>query len=199
MSRKKSSTERAPRKLRRTRHVPSVYESIRTLETLNPTSAHPGALALLCDVLALWARHMMALNPNAAAHVYRALCDAWGENRRELYDELDMDDPRDRATVAYHGAFRARLGELLGKKPDRIYPGDRRESEKLLGTIQRDLVAMCQRAVAAAAPNGEAAREMPDESPDELPAGDVVDLSCWAQSHPRPVRNLLFQEKGGAQ
>lgn len=31
----------------------------------------------------------------------------------------------------------------------------------------------------------------------EVPAG-VIDLSYWRQSHPRPIRNLLFAEKGGA-
>jgi hypothetical protein len=39
--------------------------------------------------------------------------------------------------------------------------------------------------------------ETPDAAPRVLPA-HVVDLSCWIQSHPRPVRNLLFAEKGGA-
>ena len=39
--------------------------------------------------------------------------------------------------------------------------------------------------------------EVPDERPDELPRDNVVDLSCWAQSHPRPIRSLMFQEKGG--
>jgi hypothetical protein len=40
-----------------------------------------------------------------------------------------------------------------------------------------------------------------DDETDETPASaddssaKVVDLSTWAQSHPRPVRNLLFAEK----
>lgn len=41
------------------------------------------------------------------------------------------------------------------------------------------------------------------DEPAELPApapphlAPVVDLNLWRQAHPRPVRNLLFAEKGG--
>lgn len=35
------------------------------------------------------------------------------------------------------------------------------------------------------------------ESPPRETPANVYDLSCWIQSHPRPVRNLLFAEKEG--
>jgi len=39
----------------------------------------------------------------------------------------------------------------------------------------------------------------PDASPEEMPHSNVVDMWCWAQSHTRPVRNLLFAERADLQ
>ena len=46
----------------------------------------------------------------------------------------------------------------------------------------------------------EATDETPAETPDEATfdesqAGEVVDLLCWIQANPRPIKNLLFAEK----
>ncbi len=37
----------------------------------------------------------------------------------------------------------------------------------------------------------------PDKMDSSAPAADVVDLAGWLSSHPRPIRNLIFAEKGG--
>ncbi len=39
----------------------------------------------------------------------------------------------------------------------------------------------------------------PDASPEEMPRANVFDMWCWAQSHTRPVRNLLFAERADLQ
>ncbi len=55
-------------------------------------------------------------------------------------------------------------------------------------------VALRERVIALNTPEGE-----PQDSPEEMPHSNVVDMWCWAQSHTRPVRNLLFAERADLQ
>lgn len=189
---------------RRRRHMPGVYDRIRALETLKETPDNAERIALISDVLALWARYMLAANPSTAAPLlYRALVDAWHNNRNE-YGHENMSDMREQGTVCFHSTFLNRFGELFNEpsnSPRKVWSGDRLRSDQALTTIYAALKGMQARAENAAAVFGETeVDETPTETPDEAvvepsQSGAVVELLCWIQSHLRPVKNLLFAEK----
>jgi hypothetical protein len=145
----------ATKPARKRRLMPSAYEKIRALETLKETEGNAEQVALLGDVLALWTRFMLEVDPSTAApRIYRALMDAWHENR-ELHGD-DMDAPHDRGASNFHGAFLARFGDLMGEKPALPHwEGKRRHSVEAAFDMIATLNEMRERVHKATALQGE--------------------------------------------
>lgn len=94
MSREKTAPKPAPqpasKRTRAPKRMSFTDEVIRDLSTVKETDDNRNDLTALCDNLALWARYMMELNPAAAAPFYRAVIDAWEDNRAAgLYKTRD--------------------------------------------------------------------------------------------------------------
>jgi hypothetical protein len=201
---KVTARDRQPAKSkRRRRHMPGVNDRVRALETLKETLDNGASVALLSDVLALWARYMLAANPSTAApRLYRALVDVWHDNRNE-YGHENMSDTREQGTVCFHASFINRFDELFNEpsvSPRKVWLGDRLRSDQTLTTICAMLKGMRERAENAAVFGETEVDETPTETPDEAAfepsqSGVVVELSCWIQSHPRTIKNSLFAEK----
>lgn len=194
---KAKPTPEQPKKRVKRRSSQYFYENIRFLDTMPATAEQS---RLLADVLAVWTRFMLDADPTVAGSIYRVLCDAWQVNRAERSLDEQNHDEHELVTRNFHGTVLSRLHELRGE--GRGYPVldyERKESEELTELMRATLDAMRLRVPSASAVLGESVdiQADVDETPasaDDSPA-HVVDLSTWVQSHPRPVRNLLFAEK----
>lgn len=206
--RKKGSTktkdeprETKPRRPRHTRHF---YETANYLDTIGATAEQ----TMLCaDVLAVWTRFMLAANPTAAGHVYRALYEAWGENRAEVDG-----DERDNITVLFHGAFLDRLREVRGEERGyNVTEFDEQRSERLAKLVGPILDEMRRRVASATAPAGASGRPAPTlrvkagraskgKMEDDtfasfgLLKGDVAEWE--GTTDPRPGEIIRFREDG---
>lgn len=170
---------------RRARHTAHVYEVVRNLDTLKATPANAAQIAALADALALWAHTMIGINPAAASRLYRALCDAWQDNRKELYGVDNMSDPRERHTVEFHSLTLDCYRELMGEPPSVL------KHQPLIDARAALLALMAQQAQGIIErTNGTQAEAIDTNEPTQT--GNVVDLQCWRESRPRPIRRTLF-------
>jgi hypothetical protein len=177
---------------RRDRHTSHVYEVVRNLDTLKETAANAEQIVALADALALWAHTMIRLNPTSAGHIYRALCDAWKHNRNELYGVENMSDPRERRTVAFHGLTLDCYRALMGVPPDGTpkYQPLIDERAALLSLMAEQAQGIIERT------DGPQAEAIDPAEPTQ--PGAVVDLQCWRESRPRPLKRTLFAEQSEA-
>lgn len=122
------------------RHSHHFYEVLRDLETLRETPANRAQLAGMSDVLTTWARVMLDVNfSTAAPRLYRVICDAWEDNRLELYPG-GRADSRDRRAVNFHTAFLLKFGKL----GDHTQPS-RADDSRALTACERDMRAVLAR------------------------------------------------------
>lgn len=158
-------------------------QTLRDLQALPPEKCADINAALLA-----WAADMARVNPPVfAAYLYAALGDTWEWNRRNLYPELRPalapEGHVDHTTVRHHGRFLYALALAQGdEQAARFYTRDDPDFKPPLREV----------------PGEPPPAELPDDAPDELPGDNVVDINCWTQYHARPIRNLLFAEKGDA-
>jgi hypothetical protein len=192
----KHKSGEAPRKPRRERHVPFCYEAIRSFDTLKETAGDEVALAGLAATLSLWTHAMMQINPASMARIYRAILDAWEDNRCELYGHDNFSDGRERVTRAFNARFIDRYHEVFNLPPSgsRELPGHKAERELLTRKMYAQLAIIN----AHVKDTDEGEPGTPAGCPplnEPLPA-NVVDLNCWRGTHPRQIHNLLFAEQG---
>jgi len=150
----KKNNQKPPRTQgrRRTRHVASVYETARALDTLKATPENQQTISLVGDLLAMWTRYAVEINPTAAGRLYLALCDSWQDNRNELYGDDNLSDPREQGTVMFHAALINRFRELFGQHSDvPVYEGDRKRARTLAAHMTANLDAMRERVGKASA------------------------------------------------
>lgn len=174
-------------------HSHSPTARIRDRLSLTYTGRPNARDAELIDALLAFARLNLTILPaearDLAETIYRASVGAWRKTRKQYKD--------DRLPGALDDAMRVLHVKLLqiaeGKRPGEGYTsafiasGERGLSQWYGGTADTGL------------DPAELISES-DETPataDDSPAR-VVDLACWLDSHPRPIRNLMFAEKGGA-
>jgi hypothetical protein len=118
---------------RRPRHSRHFYQVLRDLETLQETPGNCAQLAIMSDVLTAWA--MLEENPSTAApRLYRAVCDAWEDNRLELGPDW-ISNSSERLAVSYHTAFLLKHGQLCAR-PLPVWLG---ESSNLL-EVERSMM-----------------------------------------------------------
>jgi len=127
-----------------------------------------------------------------------AWCDAIDDAMMEVSNttQIHVSHP-EIAKAAYFAMSRTLHGNLSRDERDRI----NRAFDYLTMIINTPLEgdAPQSHAEAVAVRERVIALNTPDASPEEMPHSNVVDMWCWAQSHTRPVRNLLFAERADLQ
>jgi hypothetical protein len=175
----------AARPVRQRRLMPTAYERIRALETLKVNEGNAAQVELLADVLALWTRYMLEVNPSTAApRIYRALMDAWKDNRGELYDPDDDNDQRDRRTVNFNVAFHSRFAELSGEPTPTFaaWEGNVTRAAELAREMISELNGMRERVYQAATVQGKAG---------DAPRGKPFDGESANPARPKELRQRL--------
>jgi hypothetical protein len=171
-------------------HHNSPGEKLRCSLALSYTGRpNPRQLELIDALLAL-ARFHLTLNPanlDLAQTIYTASVEAWRRSR-EQYKDNALPGSLDFAA----GGLHSRLCDLIN--PNREWPalmveGERKYQAKSCAVLTAWYGAPVET-------SGLTVAEAPEDELEEVSGDNVVDLSLWIQSRPRPVRNLLFAEKG---
>lgn len=150
---------------RRPRHTRAARAMSRQLDGLSATPANTATIGLLADLLGVWARRMIVMNPTAAGHVYRACLAAWMD-AREARGGYDSADPHEREAGAYHTAVMNRLGELFGGDDHEANIFDRERSAALAALMRPEVEGVLARVELAVAPGGETTPACADIDPD---------------------------------
>lgn len=172
-------------------HATSNPERIRARLCLTYTGRPNAADMEMINAMLDLARFHMTLRPaglDLAQTIYKASVKAWRKSRdaykgRELPGIL-----ADAARVLHIKAIQAAEGKVPGEGYDRdFFTRGEANLARWYGEGEAGEADADDETPAAHA--GETS-----ERQDEAPAR-VVDFSCWIQSHPRPINNLLYAEK----
>jgi hypothetical protein len=139
-----------PRKRRRPLGQHSI-ERIRELDKLQRPEAHSvqmrAQITAMADALALWAHYVISqLDASAAAHVYRALLEAWRDND----GLIDSDSPEGRAhfkqMCGFNSLFNCLEDETFGRRGYQPqHPSEKQRRAELMASMRAQLRAMFDR------------------------------------------------------
>ena len=154
-------------------------ESERALTALNVTTENSGETQEIDRALLLWAGLLLETSPGFKGRLYAAVTNEWLKHvRGVLYDNDDCES--DRTAVTLNSIILTALWRATGKRQGHTFA---RRIE-----IRIDALAPCVHLFRRLANSAEQGLADQPEAATEPASGNVIDLNCWRQSRPRPLK-----------